>query len=209
MLPGTCVVCLDMGGFVMRRRSSIALVATLVVAASSSVSLAEDATMHDRALNQWFVFSGLRTRIDSIQSVAQADGNKILADVNTQDPSKGYLILTLEYQNPTNSTDVSVPGINFSFELSDGSTLDANASSIYGPYVGDGTKTAADTLHPKEHVKIRYVVVDWDGTAITKMFMERNSGDDSNSSGDQKDRFLIGKGDVTPLVPVPTPTPGN
>jgi len=193
----------------MKRGWSIASIAALLLAASPSVLLAEDATMHDRGLDQWFVFAGLRTKIDSIQSVAQADGNKILGDVNTQDPSKGYLILTIEYQNPTNSTDVSVPGINFSFELSDGSTLDGSASSIYGPYVGDGTKTAADTLHPKEHVKVRYVIVDCDGTAVTKMFMERNSGDDSNSSGDQKDRFQIGKGDVTTLAPVPTPTPGN
>ena len=193
----------------MKRSWSIASIAALLLAASPSVLLAEDATMHDRGLDQWFVFAGLRTKIDSIQSVAQADGNKILGDVNTQDPSKGYLILTIEYQNPTNSTDVSVPGINFSFELSDGSTLDGSASSIYGPYVGDGTKTAADTLHPKEHVKVRYVIVDWDGTAITKMFMERNSGDDSNASGDQKDRLQIGKSDVTPLAPVPTPTPGN
>jgi len=67
----------------------------------------------------------------------------------------------------------------------------------------------ADTLHPKEHVTVRYVIVDWDGTPITKMFMERNSGNDSNSAGDQKDRFQIKKGDVSTLAPVPTPTPGN
>ena len=165
--------------------------------------------MHDRSLDQWFVFAGLRTKIDSIQSVALADGNKILTDVNTQDPAKGYLILTLEYQNPTNSTDVSVPGIDFSFELSDESTLNGPASGVYGPYVGTGTKQIADTLHPKEHVTVRYVIVDWDGTPITKMFMERNSGNDSNSAGDQKDRFQIKKGDVSTLAPVPTPTPGN
>jgi hypothetical protein len=193
----------------MKRISFVALTAALLAVATPAAVLSEDSTMHDRSLDQWFVFAGLRTRIDSIQSVAQADGNKILADVNTQDPAKGYLILTLEYQNPTNSTDVSVPGINFSFELSDGSTLDAPASTVYGPYVGDGTKQVADTIHPKEHVTVRYVIVDWDGTAITKMFMERNSGDDSNSAGDQKDRFAIKKGDVGTLAPVPTPTPGS
>lgn len=192
----------------MKRISFIVFVAALLTTASPSVLLAEDSTMHDRSLDQWFVFAGLRTKI-SIQSVAQADGNKILADVNTQDPAKGYLILTMEYQNPTNSTDVSIPGINFSFELSDGSTLDAPASGVFGPYAGDGAKPAADTLHPKEHVKVRYVIVDWDGTAITKMFMERNSGDDSNSAGDQKDRFQIKKGDISTLAPVPTPTPGS
>jgi len=83
----------------MKRGWSIASIAALLLAASPSVLLAEDATMHDRGLDQWFVFAGLRTKIDSIQSVAQADGNKILGDVNTQDPSKGYLILTIEYQN--------------------------------------------------------------------------------------------------------------
>jgi hypothetical protein len=41
------------------------------------------------------------------------------------------------------------------------------------------------------------------------MFMERNSGDDSNSTGDQKDRLAIKKGDVGTLAPVPTPTPGS
>jgi hypothetical protein len=193
----------------MKRTSFIAFIAAILTIASPAVLLAEDSTMHDRGLNQWFVFAGLRAKIDSIQSVAQADGNKILADANTQDPAKGYLIITMEYQNPTNSTDVSIPGIDFSFELSDGSTLDAPASGLYGPYVGSGTKVAADTLHPKEHFTVRYVIVDWDGTAITKMFMSRNSGDDSNSTGDQKDRFQIKKGDIGTLAPVPTPTPGS
>jgi len=189
----------------MKRISSVAIVAAFIAAAMPSALLADD-TMHDRSLNQWFTFAGLRTRFDSIQSVAQADGNKILTDVSAEDLTKGYLIITIEYQNPTSGTDLPVPGINYSFELSDGSTFEGSASATYGPYVGDASKPAPDTLHPKEHIKVRYVIVGWDGTSITKMFVERNSGDDT---GDSNDRFEIKKGDITPLAPVPTPTPGN
>jgi hypothetical protein len=181
-----------------RSMAAIALVAFLSIPAVSSA----DNPVHDRTLGTWLNFAGLRMMIDSIQSVASPDGNTILSQVNTQDSDKGYLIITIDMQNPS-SDDIGMPGLQFGFELADGSQV--NVTDPFGPYVGAGVTAAPDPLHPKQHLKVRYVAPNWPGTEITKMFMVSNGG--GADSGDKNDRFQIKKGDIQVLTPVPTPTP--
>jgi hypothetical protein len=182
----------------MLLRSAVLAMLTSLI---PSVALA-DPPIRDRALHQWFVFAGMRTQIDAIQSVASVDSNPILKSVSGQDDDKGYLIVTIEYQNPTSGEDRDIADVFFNFELLDGSKLDSSSSSVYGPFNANSGADGPRTLHPKQHVTVRYVVTNWPGTQITKMFFVVNGGNSgSNSTGDQNDRFAITKDDVTSLAP--------
>ena len=89
--------------------------------------------------------------------------------------------------------------------MADGSQMEN--TDTFGPYVGAAQSPAPDPLHPKQHVKVRYVVADWPNADITKMFIVYGGGTDLNNAGDKNDRFQSKKGDVQVLTPVPTPAP--
>jgi len=159
----------------------------------------------DKPLNTYFNFAGMRTRVDKIETVAQPDGRAILQKAGGPNGTNGYIIVTVDMQNPSGDKAIGIPGVNLGFELADGSQIDEEAPN--GAFIAPSLNDPPDTLHPKQHVQLVYVITNWNGQPITKMFLKCNSGTEDNNAGFRYVRFQVPKSFVTPLQPVPTPQP--
>lgn len=158
----------------------------------------------DLPLNKYVNFAGVLTRIDKIETVAQGDGRPILQKAGGPD-ERGYIIVTVTMQNPSSKDDLSVPGNMLGFELADGSQIDETGADAFVlvPSLND----PPDTLHPKQHIQVAYLLKNWNGSPITKMFLRKNSGNEYNDAGYLYGRFQIPQGYVKALDPVPLPSP--
>jgi hypothetical protein len=177
----------------------------LVLGPAIPALAAGNANLTDQPLNTYVNFAGVRTRIDSIETVKSADGRPILEKAGGTAEGTGYIMVTVTFQNPSASQTIDIPGNEFGFELFDGTQMDENLAN--GFFLLPSLKDVPDTLHPKQHIQAVYVITGWSGQDITKMFMRKNSGGFENDAGFLYARFQIPKGYVKALDPVPTPSP--
>lgn len=182
------------------------LAAAIAIIAAPLPTLADGIDkLTDKPLNQYVNFAGMRTRIDKIETVANGDGRPILQKAGGTNDGTGYIVVTVSMQNPSDSKSITIPGANFGFELADGTQIDEAGASGY--FILPSLNEPPDALHPKQHVTLAYVITNWNGQPITKMFVKNNSGTDDNNTGYRYLRFQIPKDYVQVLSPVPTPQP--
>jgi len=175
--------------------------------------------MVDETVGKYFLFAGLNTRIDGIQTVAKADGNPILSNIGTwgaypNSQSEGYLLVHFTQQNPSSSEDRGAGAGNckyeIGYELQDGSQR--NMDTPDRVVMGKNNIEAPDglQLHPKETKEFTYVLVAWNGSPVTKLFLQYKSckGDyPAYDKGAQYVRIPISAKDVTTLAPMPGAIP--
>jgi hypothetical protein len=142
--------------------------------------------MKDEQVGKYFLFAGLNTRIDSIETVAKADGNPIISNIGdwgayAHSDTQGYLLVHMTSQNPSSSEDRGVSAGNctyyIGYELEDGSQRNTDR----GPdrvVMGKNNIEVQDglQLHPKETKEFTSVLLAWDGSPVTKLFMKVNDG---------------------------------
>jgi hypothetical protein len=154
----------------------------------------------DVPLNKYFPFAGMNVRVDKIETVAHADGRKILESVSGGfDHDKGYIMVTVTFQNPSDSESIDMPSTWIGFELADGSQIEE--ASPAGPFLTARYTVAPNSLHPKQHAQVVYVITDWNGQAPTKMFLFVNGGTAANDTGYQHVRLQLPKDYVQVLPP--------
>lgn len=172
----------------------VAAIAALVGLTFSSVP-AVAAGMVDKHLDgKYFLFSGVNVRINSITTVAKVDpSSPLLKDINTQGSDLGYVAIQMNVQNPSSGDDISIPSLLFGFELADGSQKDEEApgACYIGTSLASFPPSLTVTLHPKQNMVITCVSTNWNGTALTKMFLKSNGG--GNDKGALYVRFQIPK----------------
>src|SRR5579884_829140 len=159
----------------MHVRIHAAAIGAAIFALTSCLALAEGIDkLTDKPLNTYVNFAGIETRIDKIETVASADGRPILQKAGGTNSGTGYIIVTVSMQNPSASNSIAIPGVSLGFELADGSQIDEAAPA--GSYLVPSLSDLPDTLHPKQHVTVSYVVTNWNGQVLTKMFLKCSSG---------------------------------
>jgi hypothetical protein len=142
--------------------------------------------MKDEQVGKYFLFAGLNTRIDRIETVAKVDGNPVLSNIGdwgayAHSDTQGYLLIHMTSQNPSSSEDRGVNAGNCAYyigwELADGSerTTDRGADRIL---MGKNNIEVQDglQLHPKETKEFTSVLLAWDGSPVTKLFLKVNDG---------------------------------
>jgi hypothetical protein len=188
------------------RYSAAFFAAALLVSALPRPALADAIDkLTDKPLNTYVNFAGIRTRIDKIETVQSADGRPILQKAGGTNDGTGYIVVTVSMQNPSDEKTIAIPGAAFGFELADGSQIDEQAPN--GSFLMPSLNDLPDALHPKQHVTLAYVITNWNGQPITKMFLKCSAGTEDNNTGFRYLRFQIPKGYVKQLDPVPTPQP--
>jgi len=168
----------------------------------SVTAFARAQAIKDEPLGKYFFFAGVNARVDAIQTNTKKDSNPVLKSAADIAEDKGYIVVKVTMQNPSASMDRGVPGNLFGFELQDETQISETGADAF--YSGQSlTDPAIDTLHPKQTVQFTYVFGGWSGSAITKMFMKKNSGGDENSVGVQYARFQIPPNYVQTLAASP------
>jgi len=155
--------------------------------------------LKDEPLGKYFFYSGLNVRIDAIQTNTKKDSNPVLKGAQDIADDKGYIVVKETMQNPSSSEDRGVPGNLFGFELQDGTQMDETAADAF--YAGDSLIDPPGSLHPKQTMQFTYVFGAWNGSAITKMFMKKNSGGTENDAGVTYARFQIPANYVQAISP--------
>lgn len=178
----------------MIRRTLIAAIACVLVAAP--LLAPADDKMVDKPLGVYFLYAGVNARIDSIEASKTRTNNPALKDMEDDADAPGAVVIHMTVQNPTSNQDISIPGSNWGWELEDGTQRDMGAADH--EYAGKSLVDIPDSLHPKQTLQLTYVF-DWNGSALTKLFLKRNSGTESNGTGAQYVRFQIKPGDIKPL----------
>lgn len=205
----------------MRFSVRVAFVLALCGLSGALVPARAGDTMKDEEVGKYFLFAGLNTRIDSIETVAKADGNPILANIGdwgayAHSDTQGYLLLHMTSQNPSSSEDRGVNAGNcayyIGYELADGSERNTDR----GPdrvVMGKNNVEVQDglQLHPKETKEFTSVLLAWDGSPVTKLFIKVNDGCTGYPAyglGAQYVRILIHEKDVKsiPVTPGDIPT---
>src|ERR1700736_4986845 len=122
-------------------------------------TMAADA-IKDEQVGKYFLFAGLNTRVDRIETVAKPDGNPVLQNIGDwgayeHSDTQGYLLVHMTSQNPSSSEDRGVNAGNcayyIGYELADGSQRNTDR----GPdrvLMGKNNIEVQDglQLHPKE-----------------------------------------------------------
>lgn len=183
------------------RHISLALVATVAAVAPAFAATAPTVNaLTTQTLNKYFDFAGLRYRVDKIETVSTADARPIYVKaVGNSNPGKGYILVTMSIQNPSDTDDTDVTSNWLGFELGDGSQIDEGSPT--GMYLASSLNDPPGSLHPKQHIQIVYIVTDWNGQPLTKMFMRNNGGTELNEPGYHHVRFMVPKGYVSELAP--------
>jgi hypothetical protein len=151
-------------------------------------------------LGKYFPFAGMNVRVDKVETVEHGDGRKILDRISGGfDRAKGYILITLSVQNPSDSDDIDMPSTQVGFELADGTQIDEAGPA--GSFIAASLKDAPNSLHPKQHVQIVYALTEWNGEAPTKMFFHVNGGTAGNDAGYQYVRLQFPKDYVKALAP--------
>jgi hypothetical protein len=151
-------------------------------------------------LGKYFPFAGMSVRVDKVETVERGDGRKILDRISGGfDRAKGYILITLSVQNPSDSDDIDMPSTQVGFELADGTQIDEAGPA--GSFIAASLKDAPNSLHPKQHVQIVYALTEWNGEAPTKMFFHVNGGTAGNDAGYQYVRLQFPKDYVKVLAP--------
>jgi hypothetical protein len=177
----------------LRRFFIAALTLTLVLPA---VAQADD-KMVDKQLGKTFLFGGVNVRIDSIETASSKIDNPALKDMGDNNDAPGFVVIRVTMQNPTSGQDRVVPGINWGWEAADGTQRDMNGADQ--TYSGKSLVAVPDELHPKQTVQLTYVIGAYNNSALTKLFMKRNSGNEYSDTGAQYVRFDIKPADVKQL----------
>jgi hypothetical protein len=145
----------------------------------------------DERVGQFFCFAGVNLRVDSVQTVAKVDSSPLLTkNINTQpDPDLGYIVVKVTMQNRSASSAQTYPGNWLGFDLADGSKIDLGL--INAEYVGPNLNDPPNELAPGQTLQATYVVVNWNRSPITTMYIKRNVGNGENDPGVQYARFNI------------------
>jgi hypothetical protein len=170
-----------------------AFAAALAIAAAGIASADEVVT---KPIDKPFSFSGYVIQVTSIQTVATPDARAFLSKMN--DCSTPYVMLVLSVQNNSAETlDTLTPQV--SFELADGSDL--NGPQQDGMFLYPNFAPIPSYFHPKEHKSILYVTCNWNGQAVTKLFLTANGPKPNNV------RMIVPKTFAGAASPVPTASP--
>ena len=154
----------------------------------------------DVPLGKYFAFAGINVRVDKIETVERADGRKLIDKISGGfDHDKGYIMVTVTVQNPSDSDSIDMPSTAIGFELADGTQIEE--ASPAGTFLASSFNDAPVSLHPKQHVQVVYALTEWNGQAPTKMFFHTNGGTELNDAGYQYVRFQLPKDYVKTLAP--------
>ncbi len=184
-----------------RRLLGTLTVIALAVTCGTPGAAATVTTMVTKPIAKPLVFVGFLFHIISIETVATPFGEpafKKMGDCNTP-----YIKVVASLQNTSKANQVSPPEAVFDFELSDGSHLSgppADGSFIY-PSLG----AIPGYIYPLEHLKVLYMICNWNGQAPTKLFLTNNGA--GGDGGYSNIRFYIPKGFAKAIGPAPTPSP--
>jgi hypothetical protein len=175
--------------------------ALLVLGHSGSANAKLVTTMVTKPITQTLVFTGYDLKIVSIQTVATLDNRPMLSKMN--DCSTPYVMVVVSLQNASSTQELNTPALTFNFELADGSNLTGPQGD--GVFLYPSLGRAPDTFHPKDHKSIIYLTCNWNGQAITKLFLTNNGS--SGDTGYANVRFLMPPGFVKAVDPMGTPPP--
>lgn len=182
-------------------RFSCAFFVALLMLLQNGVANATLVTaMVTKPISQSLIFTGYALKIVSIQTVATADARPVLAKMN--DCNTPYVMVVVSLQNTSSTEEFNTPNLVFDFELADG-------SDITGPQ-GDGVflypslATVPQGFHPKDHKTLLYLSCNWNGQAITKLFLKSNGS--AGNTGYSNVRFLIPPGFVKAASPIAAPS---
>lgn len=152
--------------------------------------------MVTKPITSSFVFVGFDVKVLSIQTVNAIDSRPFIAKMNDCG-GNGYIMVLLSMQNNSSSETLGIPSLQLQFELADGSDL--NGPQGDGVFLYPGYASVPQEFHPKDHRQVLFVSCNWNGQAITKMFLTNNGG--GGDSGYNNVRFLIPRGYVTAATP--------
>lgn len=151
-------------------------------------------------VGKYFPFAGMNVRVDSVETVERGDSRKIVEKIpGGFDHNKGYIMVTATVQNPSDSNSIDFPSLWIGFELEDGTQIEE--ASPAGTFLATSLRDAPSSLHPKQHVAVVFALVEWDGSAPTKMFFRENGGTEGNDAGYQYVRFQFPKDYVKVRAP--------
>ncbi len=151
-------------------------------------------------LGKYFPFAGMNVRVDKIETVAHADGRKLVDKIpGGFDHDKGYIMVTVTVQNPSDSDAIDMPQSEIGFELADGSQIEEGSPA--GTFLASSYNDAPVTLHPKQHVQVVYALTEWSGQPLTKMFLHSGGGTELNDAGYLYVRFQLPQDYVKALAP--------
>ncbi|MHB8461691.1 MAG: hypothetical protein ACYDA1_03495 [Vulcanimicrobiaceae bacterium] len=149
---------------------NILLRAAVAAALLLVLPLAAPAAIKNAPLHKYFTAGVIRLRIDKIETYPGTAAATVPVIMGQGLSGPGFVVVTVTAQNPSGSSDLSVPHMEVGFELKDGSQM--NEGTPDETNIPGGKNPAPTSLHPKQHMQFSWVISGWTGAAPTKLLLK-------------------------------------